>query len=83
MFTFFQRSRSKVKVTRVKSLIFEFNSITQKDLVRFSQNTQDRPSKVSDRSLFQDDRERSKVMVTAGVKVRKFTKNDLITHFLS
>ena len=82
-FTFFQRSRSKVKVTGVKSLIFEFNSLTQKVFIRFSQKIQDMSSKVWDRSLFQDDLERSKVKVTAGVKVRKFTKNDLITHFLS
>ena len=81
--TFFQRSRSKVKVTGVKSSIFEFNSLTQKVFIRFSQKIQDMSSKVWDRSLFQDDLERSKVKVTAGVKVRKFTKNDLITHFLS
>ena len=81
--TFFQRSRSKVKVTGVKSSIFEFNSLTQKVFIRFSQKLQDMSSKVWDRSLFQDDLERSKVKVTAGVKVRKFTKNDLITHFLS
>ena len=81
--TFFQRSRSKVKVTGVKSLIFGWNAINQKVFVRFSQKLQDMSSKVWDRSLFQDDLERSKVKVTAGVKVRKFTKNDLITHFLS
>merc|ERR1711942_369214 len=81
--TFFQRSRSKVKVTEVKSLIFGLHAITQKVFVRFSQNLLDRSSKVWDRSLFQDDLERSKVKVTAGVKVRKFTENDLITHFLS
>ena len=81
--TFFQRSRSKVKVTGVKSSIFGLHAITQKVFVRFSQFLQDRSSKVWDRSLFQDDLERSKVKVTAGVKVRKFTKNDLIPHFLS
>ena len=81
--TFFQRSRSKVKVTGVKSSIFGLHAITQKVFVRFSQNSQDWSSEVWDRSLFQDDLEKSKVKVTAGVKVQKFTKNDLITHFLS
>ena len=80
--TFFQRSRSKVKVTGVKSSIFGLHAITQKVFVRFSQFLQDRSSKVWDRSLFQDDLERSKVKVTAGVKVRKFKKNNLISHFL-
>ena len=58
--TFFQRSRSKVKVTGVKSSIFEFNSLTQKVFIRFSQKIQDMSSKVWDRSLFQDDLERTK-----------------------
>ena len=55
-----KRSRSKVKVTGVKSLIFGLHAITQKVFVRFSQNLQDRSNEVIDRSLFQDDLERSK-----------------------
>ena len=69
------RSRSKVKVTGVKSLIFEFNSITQKVFVRFSQNLNPISSKLWDRPLLQDDLEKSKVKLAAGVKVTPFFKN--------
>ena len=78
MFTFFQRSRSKVKVTGVKSSIFAFKPITQKVFIRFAQKSKFRLNKFSDRSLFQGDLDRSKVKVIAGVKLSKFSKNYLI-----
>ena len=64
-----KRSRSKVKVTGVKSLIFGVHAISQKVFVRFSQYIQDRSSKIWDRSLFQNNLERSKAKVTVGVNV--------------
>ena len=79
----FERSRSKVKVTEVKSSIFGLSTITQIVFVRFAQNLVFRSRKSSDICLLMDDLERSKVKVTAGVKLSKFAKKSRFPHFLS
>lgn len=79
----FERSRSKVKVTEVKSFIIGWSTITKKVYVWFEQNYIFRLSKSWARSLLLADFEKSKLKVTGGVKLLKFGKNFRFQHFLS